>query len=551
MASRLYAFKDRLGMYFVYNSIKTSLIGISYNPSNPDYSKWGDVDELQDLTPDQLLMVGNMNLCIKSFIEEDEYNVIVDSYRVLQTNDISHFMLKGYKTINSIDIDGSDTCKVFLSFDGRKNWVYYDKTLTHEDGSAGVWVKAPLKHLYLKGMDVSFVKTLAERDFRKIFTKCCTLDYSISIDTDQYVKTVNLNLPPNTAPYINNVKILNNNGNTSASVHKDIITLYAEINDFDGDDLTYEVSFQNMNDKRGQSGTIITKNIGAVLNYNDVPINIDIDPNDLFFGDNVITITVRDNFDGKESNSTIHIIKTNNRPYIAVNYHKGMLSGSITDNDMDDKCQYRITINNGDPITTEDGETIIPVTEWANLAPSVYNFKFIIPPEWIKLGEMNTYKIEYRDDVSDPDIDEATGTFPGEYYGLLFIDPKEDLVTPEGEFNKYKYYSDSFAKMIKYLTMKNVVVTKSSNIYEVGIVNNTEYSNISKIMLKSDLLTDSYKLLLSETRNPFEGRETLTLYNLREDQPQLFYVRLESYDMTAGRIEGVVQSTDQIPTRNA
>ena len=73
--SRVFAFKDNIGVYYVFNSAKTSLLGIAFDISNPDYSRWEDIANLSTLTPDQLRLVSGLSLCIHSDIEDDEYNL--------------------------------------------------------------------------------------------------------------------------------------------------------------------------------------------------------------------------------------------------------------------------------------------------------------------------------------------------------------------------------------------------------------------------------------------------------------------------------------------
>ena len=92
--SRVFAFKDNIGVYYVFNSAKTSLLGITFDISNPDYSRWEDIANLSTLTPDQLRLVSGLSLCIHSDIEDDEYNVRMDTYAVTTTTDYTHFLLK-------------------------------------------------------------------------------------------------------------------------------------------------------------------------------------------------------------------------------------------------------------------------------------------------------------------------------------------------------------------------------------------------------------------------------------------------------------------------
>lgn len=520
MASRVYAFKDAVNMYWIYNSAKTSLIGISFDPDNPDYSRWEDASNLDSLTTDQLKLVSGLTLCLYSYIEDDDYTVDIDSYTVTQTTDESHYLLKGYKTINSIAIDGSADCKVLLSFDGRKTWVYYDTTTS-------TWVTTLLKNIYTDAMTVTQVNALTSTQFDMIFTRGCTLDYAITVASDQYLTSVALNLPSNTVPTVSGINILYR---TSNETHKDKITVEVEIDDPDDDDVTYEVSFTNGT----HSGVLYSGDLPTSYNHKYTYV---IDPNDLFLGTNVITIKATDEVSATGS-GTINIIKTNEQPIIAYSFNKGVITAAITDKNDDDKVKYRVIVNG------------VHETEWSDLEKSVFSFTYKIPNAWINFGETNTVKIEFVDDVSDPTTQSVDFTFEGEYFGILFIKPDEPEFLDSGKMNKDRYYSDSLGETINKLLIPNIIYTKESSTYEIGIINNSDTANLPEVEIKSEIINEHYKILLSKV-TPFVGQEILTFKDLNIDgEPRLFYVKLISYDKFTSDVNGYITANSEVPVSN-
>ena len=516
--SRVFAFKDNIGVYYVFNSAKTSLLGITFDISNPDYSRWEDIANLSTLTPDQLRLVSGLSLCIHSDIDDDEYNVRMDTYAVTTTTDYTHFLLKGYSNINSIKIDGSETLRVLLSFDNRKTWCYYNT-------STSQWETSYLSNIYsAKSNSAKEINGFNNTVYAKKFTRSCTLDYAIAIVSGEYLTSVNLSLPENTLPTITEFKIVYRPNNET---HKDVVKVSAKIDDIDDDDLTYELGFSN----GSNTGVLST---GKITQIASKTYEFAIDPKDLYLGDNTITLKITDEAN-KYTTAQLTIVKVNNEPTIAYSYNKGLVSGAITDLDPDDKVTWRIIVND------------INVTPWTDFAPSVLSFDYKIPRDWIKFGETNHCKIEFYDDVSDPKTISVEFDFDGEYFGLLFIDPAEPEYDSSGKMNKKRYYSDSLGGTIKALNIPNVITTKESATYEIGLINNSD-SNRDSIVLHSDIYNDHYKLLFSYGK-PFVGVETLKFDNVKVgDEPILFYVKLVSYDRHTEKVSGniIAESTNII-----
>ena len=127
--TRTVAFKSG-ATYYIFNKAKTGLIAIPFKENDPDYTLWEDINDLNNLSSQQCLLVSGMSMYIHSNIEDDAYKVSMGTYSVLETTDTTHYALTGYGGINSIAITGSETCRVLLSFDGRQTWHRYDtKTL--------------------------------------------------------------------------------------------------------------------------------------------------------------------------------------------------------------------------------------------------------------------------------------------------------------------------------------------------------------------------------------------------------------------------------------
>lgn len=514
--SRVFAFKDNIGVYYIFNSAKTSLLGINFDISNPDYSRWEDIANLSTLTADQLKLVSGLSLCIHSDIDDDEYNVRMDTYAVTTTTDLTHFLLKGYSNINSINIDGSDTLRVLLSFDNRKTWCYYNNATSQ-------WETSYLSNIYTaKSNTAKEINALNNTAYAKKFTRSCTLDYAIAIVSGEHLTSVNLSLPGNTLPTISEFKIVYRPNNQT---HKDVVKVSAKIDDIDDDDLTYELGFSNGSNKGVLSSGVVTQIASKTYEFS-------IDPKDLFLGDNTITLKVTDEAN-KFTTANLTIVKTNNEPTIAYTYTKGLISAAITDLDKDDKVTWRVIVND------------INVSPWSPFEPTLLSFEYKIPRDWIKFGETNHCKIEFYDDVSDPKTISVDFDFDGEYFGLLFIDPSEPEYDSTGKMNKRRYYSDSLGGTIKALNIPNVITTKESSTYEIGLINNSD-STRDSVVLHSDINNIHYKLLFSYNK-PFVGTETLTFNNVKVgDEPILFYVKLVSNDRYTEKVDGniIAESTN-------
>lgn len=523
--SRYCAFKSKSsGQYYVFNSGKTGLVPIRFDPNNPIYLDWMNPTELNNLSTDMYIKLSNYYLEIYSDIEDDVYSVSMKNYGILQTTNTTQFKLTGYAGINSMTITGSNTSHVILSFDGRQTWVYYDST-------SSTWKPTHIKKIFTSESNtVSQVNTFTKTIFDKAFKKHCTLDYAISITNDEQVSSVVLSLPENQPPVIIDIRVLAN-----IETHTKKIKIYAHVDDMEGDNVFYEIK----RTYRGKdpNNLISVKKEG----YNDIP-PIDsgmcnpaangeyeyiIDPANFEIGINTLTFVYTDE-KGKSASRDINIEKTNKDAIIGAVLNKDKLSYTIDDVDKD-TGRYRILLNDK-PIVFDNWSpfTSVPISDTIQL-----------PWDKINFGVNNTLKIEFQESIYDsvPIVDIIN--FIGTYHGILFIDPSTS--DPEnGVPNKLHYYSDSMGETIKKLNLGVVTHSLTSKTYELGIVNLSDDIIHQAVINGFKNEAENYKVAVSKTEafNQLIDNMSIHFDNIHPydavNNPEVhtFYVKLFSLDNT-------------------
>ena len=493
---RKMAFKSG-GLYYIFNSSKTSLVSIPFKEADPDYSLWEDISDINGLGTKAYLSLSEKEMHIYTPIEDDDYNITIDNYSILQTTDYTHFMLKGYGNINSMTITGSETARVYLSFDGRKTWKYYDT-------SKSEWVEDNIGNIYFTGNTVKQINAITSTQFKQAFIKKCTLDYVIAITNTESIKSVVLSLPANAAPVINKIAVTAND-----ITHKNKIVVQVEVDDAEGDDMTYKITRDfgtELKDKLIDSGDVSESSNGK-LKYI-------IDPADFEIGVNTLKFTYTD-VKGLSSTKSVTVTKVNESVAIIAALNKGILSFTITDADSD-KAKYQIKLNDNILLPFDEFEKVPLVKTYA------------LPLNEINYGEKNTVSIEYKDDIYNSPISVYNIDFIGEYYGILFFDITNSDPDDTGKPNMYHYYSDSLENIIKSLNIPPVIWTKESMTYEIGVLNNSE-ATFANVTIYSLDINDKYSILVSD-RTPFDYTQgSVTIKNLAVgDTSKRFYVKIVS-----------------------
>ena len=536
---RYCAFKSTSGQYYVFNGTDTYLTPISFNESNPVYLDWMDPTTLNTLTIEQLSKVSNGKYFLELYsdIEDDVYSVNMSNYDILQTTDTSQFKLTGYAGINSITITGSTTCHVLLSFDGRKNWYYYDS-------SSNSWKKSYISKLYTSESNtVAQINALTKDKFDLIFTKHCTLDYAISINNSENVKSVVLSLPENQLP-----KILSINITSDSHTHKDLIKIHTHVDDMEGDNVSYKIlrSFgTTVKDVLIEQGECNPRLNGEYDYY--------LDPKDFEIGENTITFKYTDDahvHNEVYATQSVSIYKINEAADIVAAMNRDIITFTIIDLDSD-KVRFRMLLNDEVIINTEnDG--------WSPMLDVPIERTYRLPWDKVIFGVQNKLEIQFQDDIYDAPIQTFTINFLGQYFGLLFVDPALSDPDQQGKPNQLRYYSDSLGDVIKYLNFGSVTHSTSSQTVEVGLINSSNDTIAQAVINGFKNTQENYKIAVSKTQSFNTNLDNTTIhfdnikpYDTSDENPdiRIFYVKLYSLDSTNWSVDnnitvdGIVDKT--------
>lgn len=493
---RKIAFKSG-GLYYKFNSAKTGLVGIPFKESDPDYSLWEDISDINGLSTNQYLLLSGMELHIYSPIEDDNFDISFDNYGLLQTTDYTHYMLKGYGGINSIAITGSNTCHVLLSNDNRNTWMYYDTTKKE-------WVKSPLSKIYSASNTVAQINGFNAATYKGFFKRKGTLDYAIAVNNTENISKVVLNLPSNMAPIINSIAVTAN-----ATTHKAKVVVEVDVDDAEGDDMTYKITRSFGNTVRN-----VLIDSGDVNPQSNGKLKYIIDPASFEIGVHTLTFTYTDS-KGLSSSKSVNITKVNDHVALTESLNKYILSFTLIDTEAD-KSRYQIKLNDEILEDFKDYEkTPISVT-------------YKLPLDKIKFGENNKVEVLFQDDIYNSDISTHTINFIGEYYGVLFTDISNSDPDDSGKRNKYHYYSDSLEGVIKSLNIPPVIWERESKAYEIGVLNNSE-ADFANVTIYSTDINDKYAVLVSD-KMPFDyDQGSVTFKNIAVgDESNHFYVKVVS-----------------------
>lgn len=536
---RYCAFKSTSGQYYVFNGTDAYLAPISFNENKPVYLDWMDPTALNTLTIEQLSKVSNGKyfLEIYSDIEDDVYSVNMNNYDILQTTDTSQFKLTGYAGINSITITGSTTCHVLLSFDGRKNWYYYDS-------SSNSWKKSYTSKLYTSESNtVAQINALTKDKFDLIFTKHCTLDYAISINNSENVKSVVLSLPENQLPKINSIVVT-----TNQTTHKNMIKIHAQVDDMEGDNVSYQIlrsfgtTVQNVLIEKGDCNPRLNGEYDYYL-----------DPKDFEIGENILTFRYTDDAhnEGQYSSQTVSIYKINENASITAALNRDILTFTILDTDSD-KARFRILLN-GEIIINTDGDG------WSQMLNVPIERTYKIPWDKVIFGVQNKLEIQFQDDIYNAPIQTFTINFLGQYFGLLFVDPSLSDPDQHGQPNQLRYYSDSLGDAIKYLNFGSVTHTTSSQTIEVGLINSSNDTIAQAVINGFKNPQENYKVAVSKTQAFNVNLDNMTIHfdNIKPYDPsdanpdiRIFYVKLYSLDTTNWIIDDKVTVDGTVDKRS-
>lgn len=193
---------------------------------------------------------------------------------------------------------------------------------------------------------------------------------------------------------------------------------------------------------------------------------------------------------------------------IQLTFTGNTLVGAISDLDSG-KVQYRVILNGTQYYPVEDGE-------FTNYQTTPLDISFGISDKYIKMGEANRIKVEFRDAWGQTDYWEAE--FVGKQQALMFMDEKGN------------YYSTQIGQVLKTLDFGQVTAGTNTMSYNIRVKNYYDYP-IENVRISTNFLvqSDGASLLLSKKNTPFEGMSELVYTELLEPDGEIdFWIMLTS-----------------------
>jgi hypothetical protein len=299
------------------------------------------------------------------------------------------------------------------------------------------------------------------------------------------MKSIAIEYAENKSPIITNAII------TPDSVHNEYATISANIKDYEGD----KVSFKIMIKKADELDFVQVSPDDGWFDRTSSNTEMTQSFNHPYFskGLNEIKLVVKDER-GLENEWSGNITYLNSAPTMLITHDSTKMTAVIGDED-GDSISYRVFIN---------GEMKFDYTDLLQ-TPTELNYYF--DSSNIVIGENNEIKIEVKD--SHGAVISETINVVGAYRGLMF---KDELG---------KYYTSDFGEIINLLDLGTIIAGQSTEVKKV-LVQNCTGENLQNISLKGDSvpLPESIKILLSNTENPFVGKESIVIPSIVRDKEE-------------------------------
>lgn len=228
-------------------------------------------------------------------------------------------------------------------------------------------------------------------------------------------------------------------------------------------------------------------------------------------GLNYIKIQVRDKT-GLMSEWTGNLTLTNEAPIMNYTHNDYGIKLQLTDPE-NDTVSVQISL---------DDQIILPFTTPIK-TPSLFKYEW--DRKYLIVGKKHTIKVEIKDYFNK--ITTETFQIDGQYKGLMFKD------------HKGKYFTTDDGDILQYLDFKTLIAGQDSDIKSVTLVNQSNY-NLKGVYVESNKgnLPDNVNLLLSETLEPFMGKNKIDYPGVFEDRAEKnFFVRI-STDTGKGVLKG-------------
>jgi hypothetical protein len=304
---------------------------------------------------------------------------------------------------------------------------YTGSTYTVPDAAFGQLKQIEKIDLSTNGGTLASVNSLTKQQLAPIFQRT-QLDIYGALSGSDVLTTIDLLLPENIGPVISNINV------TPDTMHKENVTLTADLSDAEGDTFEYRVL---VNAEEYQPWSV-SNSVNIVF------------PDSIFnVGMTSIKIEARDSR-GIISNKEIFVTRINTNPVKITGVLSGrVLDATLGDADNDDMT-YRIKVNG------------VYKTDWSALSSSPVTVHYQMSPSDIMMGQINNITVEFKDSLGG----EGTSyieEFIGDYYGLMFTD--------EGG----NYLTTDLGDLLKYLDFGIIVAGYDSVPKEVKVINKTKY----------------------------------------------------------------------------
>lgn len=205
------------------------------------------------------------------------------------------------------------------------------------------------------------------------------------------------------------------------------------------------------------------------------------------------------------SETSMYILNTTARIDISINGNT--IEGVLSDDDLT-RVQYRVLLN-GKHYYPKDGS-------FTALSESPQNIGITFTSKDIKVDELNTVRVEFRDFFGTTDYWEAD--FMGVYSGLVFKDVYGD------------YFSTEIGEVLKYLDFGVIVAGQVTVEHEIILKNQYGY-DVKNIQLFANTsgFPDGMTIEFSESVSPFIPKDRLIITDTLKNNEELsFYVRLKT-----------------------
>lgn len=336
----------------------------------------------------------------------------------------------GRKTIQKVTLDCSDNVLFLFSNDNKQTWYTYDNE----------WFEVDLEDISLYGINKSTVESLTQEIWYD-FYKAGTLDYAVYLFKDEseenpYFTSINTTFLLGDGPEITEYTL------TPKVTHNDAVLVAAKLIEDTKQKVKYEITLNDLIMKEETDFKSAPYIISKELNFDLDKFNI---------GDNEIKISVENESGQKDSKISIVEI-VNIEPQVTVLNKTSSGFKAIIGDDDGDKVRYKIYLNNE------------VFQDWSDWVEEGIEVNVAWNSNQVKVGENNTFKIEFEDNFSEHIINDYEYTFEGAPIGLVFMSPDGD------------YYSDEDGNIIKPVVLDDTISGTTTNPKEVIIKNNSAFN---------------------------------------------------------------------------